>query len=771
MSGRLLPAVAAAALLAGSGVHTPLRAQSGEGTPVRATLDAPDLLTLHHGPGLDLRGVTVFRIDRNTEGRPDTSLVPPDHLEMDREQARVLLRLSPLSSQLFSLRSQYVVRLGVGNLLPVLPEGIYPPVDDSLELGHFVQGRTHHFRLYAPRAESVQVHLYARPDDPTGVRQLKAEPFPDGTWRVAATDLAGITAFTWSQSGPLGAEGWCDHGQEFADPFSKAVATRNTYGHTGRTLLAVPEYTWKHGRDRLRPPGQWILYEAHLRDLSAHPGSGAATPGSYPGLLDPAGRGGLNHLKRLGITAVEFLPLQDFGNIELDYDSPDTFIRNTWNPWERNHWGYMTSYFLAPESWYASDADHTPGAWCGVSGRQVPELKRVVDELHGAGIAVVMDVVYNHAAQYDENCFKRLDPCYWFHLDEQGRYRGASGCGNDLRTDRPLARRLILESLEHWVDEYHIDGFRFDLGAMIDDETLRRIHSLLERRGVFHTAEPWGGGEYEPGLFARLGWAWWNDIYRVDLRGRQPGEASGFLFGRLHGESSLERLELGIQGHPAAGGGFNVSPLQSVNYVESHDDHTLSDWVRIALGKAPADVRVPWEQRLEFWTLDDNELAVHTLAAFHLLTSAGIPMLHSGQELGRGKLIAPGTAAGERAGHIDHNSYEKDDPTNWIDWDLLERNPTLVENYSALCRYRVAHPELATAARRLLQPATPSSLAWQLQDGSLAVVLNTSPTDKLELELPAPFDLALHSGTVMLAGHQSLSLGPRSAALLEKRTR
>jgi pullulanase/glycogen debranching enzyme len=740
--------------------------------PLRATLDAPDRVTLHHlgtAEGGSLKGCLLFRVDGGAQGGPDTSLVAPGHLETVSLDGRTELRLSPLSSLALSLREQYVIRLGDGSLLPVIPDGIYPAVSDDLVLGHSVRGRVHHFRLYAPRAASVRVNLYTRPDDDRPARHLAAQPYPDGTWRVELPDPEGITAFTWSQSGPLGVDGWCDHEQEFADPFSRAVATRNTYGHTGRTLLEVPAYSWKNDRTKVRPHAGWILYEAHLRDLSAHPGSGAASPGSYAGFLDPAGRGGINHLKRLGITAVEFLPLQDFGNIELDYDSPETFIRNTWNPWERNHWGYMTSYFLAPESWYASDADHTPGAWCGVSGRQVTELKRVVDELHGAGIAVVMDVVYNHAAQYDENCFKRLDPCYWFHLDEQGRYRGASGCGNDLRTERPLLRRLILESLEHWVDEYHIDGFRFDLGAMIDDETLRQVHSLLERRGVFHTAEPWGGGEYEPALFAQLGWAWWNDIYRVDLRGRQPGEGQGFLFGSLHGESSLQRLELGVTGHPAAAGGFNASPLQAVNYVESHDDHTLSDWVRIALGKAKADERVPWEQRLDFWTLDEDELAIHTLAAFHLLTSAGMPMLHSGQELGRGKLIAPGPAAGDRAGHIDHNSYEKDDPTNWIDWDLARRNATLLENVSALCRYRVDHPSLATAPRRMIRPATPSSLAWQLEDGSLAVVINSSLAESLELELPLPMDLALHAGNVLLTGPGTLSLGPRSAALLERR--
>ncbi|MCA9782498.1 MAG: hypothetical protein H6678_07355 [Candidatus Delongbacteria bacterium] len=739
---------------------------------VRVTLDAPDLVTVRHGGSLtadELDGLRIVGVHWNANGELDTLQLNPSLLNARAVDGMLELRFSMLSSQLFSLQSQYTLTLDDGRSWPVLPEGIYPDCDPDARLGCTLQGRRGEFRLYSPRASQVRVNLYASPDDPQPMRHLDAEPQPDGTWIARAKNLKGVSAWTWSQRAPLGVAEWSDLDQEFADPWSRAVATRNTYGHTGRTLLRVPKYHWKNGREKVKPREQWILYETHLRDLSADPSAGVASPGSYKGFLDPAGKGGLNHLKRLGITAVEFLPLQDFGNIELDYDSPETFIRNTWNSWERNHWGYMTSYFFAPESWYASESSHVRGEWSGVSGRQVSELKQVVDTLHGAGIAVVMDVVYNHVAQYDENCFKRLDPCYWFRLENNGDYAGTSGCGNDFRTERPLARRMILESLEHWIDEYRIDGFRFDLGAMIDDETLRQIHTLLASRDVFHTAEPWGGGEYEPQLFAKLDWAWWNDIYRVDLRGRSPQEAQGFIFGSLHPESSAERLSAGIQGSTTESDGFNSDPLQAVNYVESHDDNTLSDWVRIALGKADEHTVVDWDQRLEFMTLDEDELAIQTLAAFHLLTSAGLPMLHSGQELGRSKLVSPGPEAGETAGRIDHNSYEKDSPTNWIPWELADLNRVLLENTAALCRYRVAHPELATAPRRLLLPADGQTLAWVLEDGSIAVVLNSSPGDTLSLDLPARMDLRLSAGSVRLEGVGPLVLGPRSAAVLELR--
>ncbi len=673
------------------------------------------------------------------------------------------LRLPPTSSFAFDLRKQHRLVLVDGTIVPVIPDGIYPdPGKDPL--GVVAGGDRVIGRFFAPRATSVRLHLFEDPAaDAAAVYEARITR--NGIWELDV-ERGRAVAVAWSLAGPLGVSEWSDHETLLADPWSTAVATRNTWHHSGRTLLEVPDYEWRH-TDWQRPPrGSWVIYEAHVRDLSAHVSSGAEHAGSYLGLVDRGSRGGINHLERLGVNAVEFLPLQDFGNIELDYDSPDTWIRNTWNPWERNHWGYMTSYFFAPESWYAIDADHERGGWCGLQGLQVSEMKHMVDELHGSGIAVLMDVVYNHVAQYDDNCFKLSDPCYWFRLDDEGNYSSASGCGNDFRTERPLARRLILESLDYWVREYRIDGFRFDLGAMIDDETLRQIHALLEERDIFHTAEPWGGGEYEPQLFAELGWSWWNDIYRVDLRGRHPSESLGALFGKAHGESSPERLTATLAGYTVAAGGFNPQPLQAVNYVAAHDNHDLGDWIRIALHLAEEEQVVPAEERLDFQTLSDEELAVHHLAAFHLLSSGGLPMVHMGQELGRSKLIAEGCPEDLRTGRIDHNSYEKDNATNWIDWRLLERNATLVESYRALIRFRKEHPELATQARVTLAPPTADRISWITEDRRLALVWHSAVEGEWSIELPERMEMRLSCGEILQEG-RTVTAGPRSAALFE----
>lgn len=660
------------------------------------------------------------------------------------------------------LRRQHLLQLNDGRRLPIIPDAILDAYVDYEAMGLSRDGDTGRFRLFHPRAHSVNLHLFAAADDAGPSRSLQATRIHTGSWEVEA-DLADVAAWTWSVEGPHGVSGWATHEHQFADPWSTAVASRNTYIHEARSLVLDDSHDWRTAE--WRPPAfrDLIIYEAHLRDMSAGQGAGVTQDaGSYPAFLQ-AETGGLAHLRDLGVTAVEFLPLQDFGNIEIDYDRPDLGIHNTWNPYARNHWGYMTSYFLAPESWYASGQTHDPAGWSGVDGRQVAEFKRLVDACHEAGIAVIMDVVYNHVSQYDNNPLKALDPAYWFRLDDQGNYAGASGCGNDLRTERPMTRRLILDSIRHFVEEYRIDGFRFDLGSMIDSETLGAVRSYCHARGVFLTAEPWGGGGYDPPRFAELGWAWWNDVYRVDLRGRHPSEGAGFLFGRQHPESSALRMSLGLHGNAVLPGAINRDPLQSVNYVAAHDDHCLGDWVRIALGLAAEDTIV--EDPLTYQTLSEDELRIHGLAALHLLGSGGIPMIHSGQELGRGKVIARGNPYEERAGQIDHNSYEKDNATNWIDWRLLERNGALVDLYRDAIAFRKAHPELADATRTT--HAEEAWLSWTADREGLIGLFHSSPAGTRSEVLPWKCRVAVSSGDVsMNASGRRIELGPRSAVLL-----
>ncbi|MDP2361496.1 MAG: alpha-amylase family glycosyl hydrolase [bacterium] len=662
------------------------------------------------------------------------------------------------------LRAQHAVVLRDGSRLPLIPGAVLDSFQCDQPLGMSQVDGVAVFRLFAPRARAVRLHLYAAADAPEALLSREALPAADGSWSVGCPEAGSGMAWTWSLDSATGVADWTDPALEFADPWATAVATRNDHDHAGRALIVDESHPWQATDWRPPHPSTLVILEAHLRDLTCGPGAGAgALAGSYPG-FSGASAGGLAHLRDLGVSAVQFLPLQDFGNIEPDFDSPATPVRNTWNPWERNHWGYMTSYFLAPESYYGSGQSLRPGGWCGLDGRQARELKELVDRCHQAGIAVILDVVYNHVSQYDRNPLKCLDMAYWFRLGDDGVMSSASGCGNDLATERPLVRRLILDSVRHFADEYRVDGFRFDLGAMLDDETLVQVRDVCATRGLYLTAEPWGGGRYEPERFARLGWAWWNDQYRVDLRGRHPAEGAGFLFGRLHGESSIQRLALGVQGYRREAGGPNPDPLQSTNYVAAHDDHDLGDWIKLGLGLA--DEERPVADRLAYQTLTAEELALHGVAALHLLSSAGVPMIHSGQELGRSKLIAAGNRHETRSGRVDHNSYEKDNATNWIDWRLKSINAPLVELYRQAVAFRRGRPALATAPRTLLGEPTGARLAWTSVEARTAAAFNTDPAAEWRLPLPGQGALAVVSGEARLE-EGTLVLGPRSAALVE----
>ncbi len=654
------------------------------------------------------------------------------------------------------------LRLG-SESLAVIPAGVLDGFDSDLPLGATLVDGEWTFRLFAPRAQSVRLYLFEQADgDP--VSQFDAERDSDpGVWVIRDTNTDNMRAWAWSIEGPNGVNGWNTHRELFADPWAKVVASHNDYLHRARGLLDCSEYQWEDAGWVAPEREAWVIYECHLRDMSADVSARANQPGSYAGFVE-AQRGGLSHIRELGLNAVEFLPLQDFGNIEIDYRNPDTWIFNDWNPYERNHWGYMTSYFFAPESYYTSGQTMERGAWCGLDGRQVDEFKHVVDACHESGVAVIMDVVYNHVSQYDINPFKSIDAAYYFRLDDAGNYLSASGCGNDFHTARPMARRMILESLRWWMDEYHIDGFRFDLGAMIDDFTLAQIHELLESRGVFHTAEPWGGGEYEPQLFADLGWSWWNDVYRVDLRGRNPHDP-GFLFGVMHGESTPQRLFADVSGTLLRDGGISYNPLQSVNYIESHDDHCFSDWVRLQL-ELTTDEREIRDTK-KYMELSTTEMQIHGLGAMHLLTSAGLPMLHAGQEFAQGRIIAAGNPHIENAGRIDHNSYEKDNATNYLDFDLMKGNGQLAAFYSNLIHWRSKNGWLALADRELLEPATGGSLGWRTTDDNVAVVMNTSSDTNHRFVIPRGLRLLAECGSVYLIGEE----GTRGSLKKPKRKR
>lgn len=613
-------------------------------------------------------------------------------------------------------------------------------------LGAAIDDSSATFHLFAPRARAVQVHLFGEPFGPTVASHALA-PLDQGCWGGRIPLPPDARYYGYSVTGPEGPGEMFDPSVIVADPYSPAVVTENHYTHRGRTLLYPPdEFDWEGDSWVQLRPEDLIIYEAHVRDLTVHPSCGApdSLRGTYLGLGPGGGRGGLPYLLDLGINAVEFLPLQEFGNLEISYRDSSASVFNTWNPYERNHWGYMTSYFFAPEAYYATGQTLEPGGWCGADGRQVTECKQMVKTLHRHGIAVIVDVVYNHVSQYDLNPFKLIDKEYYFRLDEDGNFLSLSGCGNDFKTERPMARRLIVDSILHWMREYHVDGFRFDLATMIDEQTLEEItrRAREENPAVILIAEPWGGGEYDLARFSRLGWSVWNDRIRNGVKGRTPGSEHGLIFGAfLPGEDHAAVVNH-LMGSVAEGGGPLLSHLHAVNYLESHDDHTLGDFVRIGLGKT--DAHAPVGDMLPQMRLTEDELKAHRLAAMALCCSQGSVMLAQGQEFARSKVIAPTESPDGLVGHIDHNSYAKDNETNWLNFDDAAVNDSLTGYYKALIALRKAYRGLGGAAPELITPLdTGDSLCVGLLIASsdlgdpedLLVVLNGSPR-QVKVRLP-----------------------------------
>ncbi len=631
-----------------------------------------------------------------------------------------------------------------------------------LSYGAFVEQKGTRFRLLAPKAEQVFVVLFEDPTAESG-REYPMVKTNEKDWEIFLPEAGYGTIYGYRLEGPAP----LDPNVIVADPYTKAGITRNSYRHVAKSLIVSSDFDWEGDQPLQLNARDAIIYEMHVRDLTAHPTSGAAQPGTYLGLVDPNQRGGIAHIKSMGYNAVELLPSQDFANIEIPYQVNTPAGYNTWNPYEQNHWGYMTTFFFAPETYYATDGTAEPGAWNGTDGRAVNEFKTMVREFHKAGIAVLMDVVYNHVSNYDYHPFKYIDREKYFRLDENGDYITSSGCGNDTRTEDPDVRRLIVESVEYWMTEYHIDGFRFDLAYLIDKETHKQIIAAARaiNPNVIIIAEPWGGGGYDPDGFSDIGWAAWNDQFRNGVKGQNPQDGLGFIFGKWQGDNDLSALQRFAMGSPREFGGQYIDVAHSVNYLEAHDDNTLGDFIRLASGTVKEGKVV--KNREKNTKLIEEQLALNKLAALYLLTSQGVVMIHEGQEWARSKVVAPTDVPDEHVGQIDHNSYNKDNETNWLNWNEPELNGELVKYYQALIALRKEHPEFRTSNPEdfeYLDLGEKVALAYLLKDKYL-VVLN-GDTKSLTIDLPEGNWKYLHGGTSIV--DDKINLSVTSGAILRK---
>ncbi|RMF69512.1 MAG: DUF3459 domain-containing protein, partial [Calditrichaeota bacterium] len=647
-------------------------------------------------------------------------------------------------------------------------------------LGCIVEkGRTV-FRVFAPRAHAVRLVLFHKHDALSG-EEYDMQRAADGTWEVSLAGELWGKYYGYKVAGP---QAWFEKFQPeqvIADPYSKAVCTQSTYLHEAKSIIIkTDEYDWEGDTPLTFSREDLVIYEMHVRDMTAHRSSGVREKGTYRGLVEPGTVGGLNHILELGVNAVELLPCQEFANVEPPFGVEVNGVKNTWNPYARNHWGYMTTYFFSPESYYASGGNLVSGEYSGIEGRQVGEFKDMVKSFHRAGIAVIMDVVYNHVSQYDRNPFKYIDKQYYFRLDSRLAFLNQSGCGNDFKTERPMARRMIVDSVKYWLREYHIDGFRFDLAALIDQETLEQITEEARKinPNVLLIAEPWGGNQYNLAGFSDLGWSAWNDMFRNGVKGENPLTGHGWIFGTYWGGDNAEAVRNYVRGTLRAYGGPFRHKTHSVNYLESHDGYTLGDFIRIGSGEVDPEARITDIEKNARVSPEQERL--NKLAALFLLTSQGVVMLHEGQEFARSKVIAATDAPDPLVGLLDHDSYNKDNETNWLDFHHKELNRGLFDYYRGLVALRRTRPEFRKAkpeAVQFLETETELALGYVLEAGEhgrgrVVVLLNADAHQSARFSLPQGVWRTLVDGS--RAGvepfgrprRRSVSVKPRSGLVL-----
>lgn len=443
--------------------------------------------------------------------------------------------------------------------------------------------------------------------------------------------------------------------------FAKAVGVNGARGAVIDMASTNPQGWETDRRPATKSPADLVVYEMHHRDFSIDASSGLQHKGKFLALTEP---GAIAHLKELGVNAIHILPSFDYASVDESH-----LERPQYN------WGYDPLNYNVPEGSYSTDP-YTPAV-------RIREFKQMVQALHKAGIRVILDVVYNHTFDLKGSNFERTYPGYYYRYKADGTPSDGSGCGNETASEQPLMRRFMIESVKYWINEYHIDGFRFDLMGIHDIETMRQIRAEVNKIDptIFIYGEGWSAGTcaYPQEKLAMKvnmkqlpGIAAFSDEMRDALRGPFSDDSKGGFLARVPGTE--ESLKFGIVGgvaHPQVDmSKVNYSkevwanePTQMVAYVSCHDDMCLTDRLRASIPGISTDELV----RLDL------------LAQTAVFTSQGVPFILSGEEMLRDKKGV-------------HNSFNAPDSINHLDWNNLKKYPQVFDYYKGLIRLRKAHP-------------------------------------------------------------------------------
>ncbi|MEZ3590848.1 MAG: type I pullulanase [Muribaculaceae bacterium] len=615
------------------------------------------------------------------------------------------------------------------------------------------------FRLWSPQAEAVKVLIYPTDRNSSPIDSIYLTKSDNGTWSgyIAKNLMGKFYTFRVKHDGK-----WL---KETPGVWAKAVGTN---GERAAIIdfAATNPADWEQDRGpALKSINDAVLYEMHHRDFSMHPSSGIVNKGKFLALTEEGTRSllgdktGIDHLKELGVTHVHILPSYDYNSVD-----------ETQLPTNQYNWGYDPFNYNAPEGSYSTNpADPTA---------RVKEMKEMVKALHDAGIGVVMDVVYNHTSLNDDSNFSLTAPGYYYRHRPDGSYSDASGCGNETASERQQMRNFIVNSVKYWAKEYHIDGFRFDLMAIHDTETMNEVTKALKEinPSIFVYGEGWTAGDsplpvehraLKENVSKMPDVAVFSDDIRDAVKGHYSNALDrGFATGKPGLEETVKIGIVAATDHPqvdfAKGNNskfpYASAPTQIINYVSCHDDLTLTDKLHKSLeGESEADM-----------------LRAAKLAQTIVFTSQGTPFMFAGEEIFRDKKGV-------------HNSYKSPDSINAIDWANKQKYADQFKYYQQLIKLRKAHPAFrmttaADVAKHLVfdNVKEPGLISYSLKDNAngdswkeIKVVFNGS-NDVKTVKIPkGNWTVIASDGMLDAEGLGStkggkMAVQPRSALILAR---
>jgi len=602
------------------------------------------------------------------------------------------------------------------------------PVYTGRDLGVKYSPQKTVFKVWAPKASNVKLRLYDAGNGGEAHQTIGLEKGVNGAWSATVNKDIKNKYYTFQvlQDGK-----WL---LEAPDIYAKAVGVNGARGMVV-DLASTDPANWRNDKKPvLKSFNNIIIYETHIRDISIDPNSGIKNKGKFLGLTEtgtksPNGEAtGLDHIKELGVTHVHILPSFDFNSVDETKPSAGQY-----------NWGYDPLNYNVPEGSYATDPYD--------GNVRIKEFKQMVQALHKNGLRVILDVVYNHTSDIVHANFTQFAPGYYYRHNPDGSYSNATGCGNEVASEMPMARKFMIESVVYWAKEYHLDGFRFDLMGVHDIETMNMISDTLHKIDptLFIYGEGWTAGNSPmPETLravkknaSKLDQA---AVFSDDLRDGLKGgwgdlKEKGFVSGNAVMDESVKFGIVASTPHPQVDYSkvnyskipWAAEPWQTITYVSCHDDNTL--WDRLKISNPTAS--------------EDDLIKMDKLAAAIVLTSQGVSFLHSGAEMLRTK---NGVA----------NSFNKPDSINQIDWSRKTTYKSVFDYYKGLIALRKAHPAFRMPSSKMIShnlqflTTEPGMIAYLISNNAngdswknILVILNGNTGDK---------NIALPGGIWTLAG-------------------